>query len=215
MFARFGYPNEIVSDRGPPFDSHEFQEFARKYEIKMNPSIPQYPRSNGLSERQVQTIKNSIKKSLEAGEDLYDVLIAHRTTPMDGLPSPAEILFGRKLRTMIPTLPKVFNETRYDKIRQQLQKRQLKQKIHGNKKTKPLSSLNIGQSVWLQRNKLWQKGKVVEANPETRCYTVESEGRPYVRNRFYLRPARTEQLTSENKQPTSPGNDDNNQTNEV
>ncbi len=193
IFARFGYPDEIISDRGPPFDSNEFHKFANKYLIKLNPSTPEYPRSNGLSERQVQTIKRSIKKSLEAGEDLYDVLIAHRTTPMDGLPSPAEILFGRKLKTMIPTLPKTLNETRFDKIRQQLENRQLKQKEHGNKKTKPLSSLTTGQSVWLQRNKVWQKGKVVEANPETRCYTVESEGKPYVRNRFYLRPAQPDQ----------------------
>lgn len=51
-----------MSVKGPLFDSYEFKEIANKYEIKLNPSTPDYPRSNGLSERYVQTVKLFLKK---------------------------------------------------------------------------------------------------------------------------------------------------------
>ena len=61
-------------------------------------SSPKFPQSNGLVERTIQTIKNIIKKSKD--QDIYIALLNYRTSPMKDLHSPAEILMGRKIRTM-------------------------------------------------------------------------------------------------------------------
>lgn len=105
IFARFGLPNEIVSDQGPPFDSDMLMAFAREWDIVLNPSSPLYPRSNGLVERYVQTLKASLTKALQTGGDISSVLLDYHASPMDGLPSPAEMLMGRKLRTRVPMHP--------------------------------------------------------------------------------------------------------------
>ena len=68
IFARFGYPDEIISDQGPPYDSKEFSEFTKQHDILHNPSSPQYARSNGQVERGVQTLKRSMTKAAETNE---------------------------------------------------------------------------------------------------------------------------------------------------
>ena len=57
LFSIEGYPDEIVSDNGPPFQSKEFAKFLSGLGIKHTTSSPGYPRSNGFIERHIQTVK--------------------------------------------------------------------------------------------------------------------------------------------------------------
>ena len=57
VFARHGNPNIVVADN-MPFNSRDF---------KIITSSPQYPQSNGLVERNVQTIKLLLRKAREGG----------------------------------------------------------------------------------------------------------------------------------------------------
>ncbi|KAG8171336.1 hypothetical protein JTE90_018048 [Oedothorax gibbosus] len=72
----------------------EFNKFCKDWDIFFNPSSPGFPRSNGQVERGVQTVKNSLIKAAHDNSDPHLVLMEYRNTPMDGLPSPAEILKG-------------------------------------------------------------------------------------------------------------------------
>ncbi|GFO14772.1 Pol polyprotein [Plakobranchus ocellatus] len=54
----------------------------------------------GYFERTVQTVKNVLKKS--KGQDIHLALLNNRTSPLINLPSPAEMLMGRKLRGRLP-----------------------------------------------------------------------------------------------------------------
>ena len=99
LFSIEGYPDEIVSDNGPSFQSKEFAKFLSSLGIRHTTSSPGYPRSNGFIERHIQTVKNMLSKSSNT-RSFQEVLADLRATHIGtGLPSPAEILHGRNLTT--------------------------------------------------------------------------------------------------------------------
>ena len=63
LFSVEGYPDEIVSDNGPPFSSKEFAKFLSGLDIKYTISSPGYPHSNGFIEHHIQIVKNMLTKS--------------------------------------------------------------------------------------------------------------------------------------------------------
>lgn len=190
-FARFGVPEIAICDNGPPFDSVEFRRFLKDWDIVYNPCSPYNPRSNGQAERAVQTIKASLIKSFEDGKDLSEALLDYRSTPINGLKSPAELLMGRKLRTKVPTLSSnLMPQFNCQDTRKVLRQRQTRQHVHGDAKSKHLEPLHLQQDVWYRRSSSWCPGVITRVGPGARSYTIRSrEGRYYRRNRFHIRPA--------------------------
>jgi hypothetical protein len=93
FFIDFEVPEQLVSDKGKQFDSAEFRQFCSSLNIRSTTSSPEYPRSNGLAERTVQTVKESFIKSQSEGKTLLDTLQVLRSTPLgNGLQTPAVIL---------------------------------------------------------------------------------------------------------------------------
>ena len=86
LFSIEGYPDEIVSDNGPPFQSKEFAKFLSSLGIKHNTSSPGYPRSNGFIERHIQTVKNMLSKSSNT-RSFQEVLADLRMTHIGGTDS--------------------------------------------------------------------------------------------------------------------------------
>ena len=101
-----GLPVSIVSDNGPCFVSSEFKEFMGFCGIHHILSACYKPSTNGLAERLVQTLKAFLKKSKEPIDLAIDRFLYHyRSTPhtTTGV-SPAELMFGRKMRTRFDLL---------------------------------------------------------------------------------------------------------------
>ena len=69
VFAELGVPN-IVSDGGPQYTSAEFKDFMKHWQIEHRVSSPRNPQSNGMAEHCVQTMKASLIKTIEEGEDV-------------------------------------------------------------------------------------------------------------------------------------------------
>ena len=129
MFARYGIPQQLVSDNGSQFTSEEFCKFMKANGIKHTLVAPYHPRSNGQAERFVQTFKQFFKAedSDSIMQSLARFLFSYRTTPNSTTgQTPAELFLNHRLRTrldlMRPELGrKVFDrqtdqKARYGKI---------------------------------------------------------------------------------------------------
>ena len=104
VFVELGIPNMIVSDGGPQYTSAEFKDFMKQWQIEHRVSLPRNPQSNGMAERCVWTMKASLIKTMEEGEDMDLALLTYKTTPLSHrLPLPAELLNSRKYKTLLPT----------------------------------------------------------------------------------------------------------------
>ena len=186
LFSIEGYPDEIVSDNGPPFQSKEFAKFLSGLGIKHTTSSPGYPCSNGFIERHIQTVKNMLSKSSNTGS-FQEVLADLRTTHIGtGLPSPAEILHGRNQT-------RVQAEINIKAIRSVLQERQLKMTLDHNtsRRARKARPLVVGERCHvLGPGNKWIDAFVTGITDSGRSYEtqVEATGGQLMRNRSHIRP---------------------------
>lgn len=133
LFSAFGLPEEIVSDNGPQFISHEFSEFMKMNGIKHTLTPPYHPASNGAAERSVQVLKQALRKQLTSSQQgqpkmtmerrLANFLFRYRNTPhtVTGV-SPAVLFLKRQPRTRFTILlPSVENVVEKQQEKQRLQ----------------------------------------------------------------------------------------------
>ena len=61
-----------------------------------------YPRSNGLAESMVKSVKKTIKKCLRSKQDVYMGLLILHNSPLNCELSPAQLLMNHKLQDDLP-----------------------------------------------------------------------------------------------------------------
>ncbi|XP_036071757.1 uncharacterized protein K02A2.6-like [Oryzias melastigma] len=190
-FARFGIPDEVVSDNGPQFSSVEFTEFAKEMDFRHLTSSPHHPQGNGQAERAVQTAKKILRQ-----EDPLIALMCYRSTPCSSTGvSPAELLMGRKIRTTLLTLEKNLQPKWPDRkaVFQRDAAEKTKQAFYYNRRhgAKPLPALRPGDTVVtkLDQEKNWSTPAVVSKEIITpRSYLLETpQGVVFRRNRRHIR----------------------------
>ena len=187
LFSIEGYPDEIVSDNGPPFQSKEFAKFLSSLGIKHTTSSPGYPHSNGFIEWHIQTVKNMLSKSSNT-RSFQEVLADLRTTRIGmGLPSPAEILHGRNLMTRAQA------EIDIKAIHSVLQERQLKMMLDhdSGRRAKKARPLVVGERCHvLGPGNKWIDAFITGITDSDRSYEtqVEATGKQFTRNHSHIRP---------------------------
>ena len=117
-----------------------------------------------MAERCVQTIKASLIKTMEEGEDVNLALLTYKTTPLSHrLPSPTELLNSREYKTLLPTqiVPTRLQES-YRQIMDQ--GKQIQAQLY-NKNTRMLPRLEQSQKVVVQldpsRN-IWTPAEIIQ-----------------------------------------------------
>ncbi|XP_062605902.1 uncharacterized protein K02A2.6-like [Saccostrea cucullata] len=117
QFAKYGIPDEVISDNGPQYSCNEFKQFAQDYGFTHITSSPYFAQSNGQVERMVQTVKRLLKKS----SDPYKSLMDYRNTPLNIGQSPAQLFLNRRLKTLLPTTSKLLRPSNSTQIQEKLQ----------------------------------------------------------------------------------------------
>ena len=187
LFSIEGYPDEIVSDNGAPFQSKEFTKFLSGLGIKHTTSSPGYPCSNGFIEWHIQMVKNMLSKSSNT-RSFQEVLADLRTTRIGtGLPSPAEILHGRNLTTRVQA------EIDIKGICSVLQERQLKMMLDhdSSRRARKARPLMVGERCHvLGPGNKWIDAFVTGITDSGRSYEtqVEPTGGQLMRNPSHIRP---------------------------
>ena len=172
-FASHGIPEQIVTDNGPQFVAEEFATFVKRNGVKHVKSAPYHPASNGLAERFIKSMKQSLKASAADGRSLSQrlssFLLGYRTTAhaTTGAP-PCKLLLGRDLRTRLSLL-------RPDRENSVMEK-QAKQKLAHDRRAKSREWI-VGDRVLVRNHREgpdWIPATVIEVlGPVT--YTVETE----------------------------------------
>ena len=167
--------------------------------VEHRTSSPHYPQSNGLAESIVKVSKNLIEKAVRQDLPWNKLLLDYRCTPISSeIPSPAEILFGRKFRSSISILPsKVLND-RISKQRELIVKKEGKfyastQDFQDRIKALPFEA---GQNVWLQNSdsRKYEEAVICEKCREPNSYMVEipATGQCFRRNSNFIKPRQTD-----------------------
>uniref|UniRef100_A0A1X7U952 Reverse transcriptase n=1 Tax=Amphimedon queenslandica TaxID=400682 RepID=A0A1X7U952_AMPQE len=110
LFARYGIPEEILTDQGSNFTSSLLGELYHLMGVKAIKTSPYHPQTDGLVERFNRTLKSMLRKVLEGERKNWDhmipyVLFAYREVPQSTLGfSPFELLYGREVRGPLDVL---------------------------------------------------------------------------------------------------------------
>lgn len=209
MFARHGLPDEVMSDNGPQYSSHEFAQFADQWEFKHTTISPGYSQSNGQVERTVQTIKDMFRKLEDEDGDPYLALLNYRNTPLDGVgKSPAQLLMSRRLKTRLPQKSTLLKPEVAKSVHSKLVQRQKTQKFYYDQKAgTPKPELKEGDIVRFRCPKgTWRLGVVrCKRTDAPRSYDVATaEDKVYRRNRQHIFRTREPQLVARDQPVAKP-----------
>jgi hypothetical protein len=196
-FVDLGVPVRLRSDNGPQFDSNLFQTKLRQWGVQWGNSTPEYPQSNGHAEAAVAAMKELVTKISPNGDISSDEfsrgMLEFRNTPRENGVSPAEMVFGHPLRSIIPA----HRSSYAARWRTVMEGRDRQAEIDAGVKfrydehARPLAPLPLGTHVriWNPKSKLWDKMGVIVSVGRYRSYRVKfASGSVLWRNRRFLRP---------------------------
>ena len=193
MFCRTGCPTRLFSDGGKQFTAEETQKFLQTWGVSHRLSSPMYPQSNGLAESAVKGLKLLLKKHKNRpdSEAFRKGLLELRNTPRQGGKSPAEIVFGRQLRSSLFCHPEAFDkkwqtsQAEHDKRTAEAQMKAAK--IY-DRSARQLKLLQIGDHVLIQNtiSKEWDRTGIIVQRKDREYKIRLPSGRALTRNRQFL-----------------------------
>ena len=205
VFVTFGIAEELSSDGGPEFMAGATETFLRNWGVHHRVRSVAHPHSNCRAELDVKTVKRVLVGNTGPGGSLNTdafqrAMLAYRNIPdpMSRV-SPAEIIFGRRIRDFIPAPPGQYlphwtwRET-LEAREDALCVRHMRAHERLSEHTRVLPPLVIGNCVRLQNlvgphPTKWDRiGIVVEVRQfDQYVVRVDGSGRVTLRNRKYIR----------------------------
>lgn len=181
-FMRYGFCTTVRSDNGPQFKS-KFKAFLAEKNIQHITSSPKFSQSNGQIESFVKICKNLLMKNT----DINTAMLAYKTTPLSHGFSPAELFFGRQIRSNLPSVTQKYLSRRdRQSVIEHYNASKTYQANQYNKRhrTVQLPILKVGDTVWITDLKCYGQVSSVLSH---RSYIIKAEnGSSYRRNRWHL-----------------------------
>lgn len=199
MFLTHGLPRSLTSDNAAQFRSEEFEDFLVENRIYHRLTTPLHPSANGEVERQNRSLMKRIKiakaESKDWKREIRTYLFAYRTTPhsVTGV-TPAELMFGRKLRTKLPQLDDQSLQLD-EEVRDRDAVNKYKSKQYtDNKRRAQESDLEVGEKVLLKQHVTGKLDtpfypkpfKLVSKNGNS-CVVESEGGARYKRNSTFVK----------------------------
>lgn len=224
MFRTYGIPNKIKLDNGPPFNSEELKDWLwKEWGVSITHTTPLNPTENGLVERSMQGINKiaSITKLNKGSfqESLAEYVASYNSWPhsVTKIP-PAELMFGRPVRTLLPNHKLSYPSQDDEELRDlDTLAKFSRNKAEDKRRNAGPTDIKIGDTVLMMQTKRDKADstykdvlhRVVNIVGEGRTTIMDLEsGRCYERNikqlkKFYERDA-TGQVDSELEIPVIP-----------
>ena len=197
-FVDLGIPVRLRSDGGPQFASAETASFCKKWGVTQALSTPHYSQSNGHAEAAVKAMKALIIKTDCDGKINNDAfsegVLEWRNTPRAHGLSPAQILFGHPIRSIIPAHHSSFDRKWTDIMDNRdriVPEQREKSRRRYDERAHPLKPFVIGEKVRVQDHvsKRWDKTGIIISTGPHRDYRIKfPSGRVYWRNRRFIKP---------------------------
>lgn len=115
IFARLGFPKEMVTDLGTTFMAKVMQELLKVCGIKHVTTTCYHPQANGLNERFNGTLNHMLKTYAhkhpnDCDQRLQHLLFGYREVPQESTGfSPFELLYGRQARGPLDILKEAWS----------------------------------------------------------------------------------------------------------
>lgn len=202
IFSRHGVPRALRTDNAANFTSKELDDYLNELGIKHRHTIPLWPRANGEVERQNRFLLKAMRVAHAEGKrwqtELNKFLLAYRSTHHSTTGrSPAELLFGRQLKTKLPEfVPEEEREILYqdvrdlDSERKQANKDYIDRKFHTRDK-----NVSQGDLVLLEKKKENKLSPAYEREPYEvvkrqgdQVVLKSTDGVEYKRNLQHIKP---------------------------
>ena len=197
MFSRHGLLESMTSDHGPQFIAPEFATYMEHQGIRHHRVTVKCPQANGEVEHQNRSLLKRIQIAHAEKKNwkkvLKTYLVAYRSLPhpTTGV-SPAELLFGRKIRTRFPELNDVHVE---HEVRDKDSEQKSKGKAYADaKRNARYSEVVPGDQVLVQQERQDKLSTQFNPTPYTEVtkrgnsLVVQSqEGAQYSRNTSHVK----------------------------
>ena len=126
----FSIPEEISTDGGQQFMAHDVQMFFQKFGIRHRLSSAYFPHSNSRAELAVKSAKRMLRDNLTAdgkfsSNKMMAAILQFRNTPLqDCRRSPAQMVFGRYMRDLLPAV-----KTKYEPMKDYFMSHELRERM--------------------------------------------------------------------------------------
>ncbi|XP_053374880.1 uncharacterized protein K02A2.6-like [Mercenaria mercenaria] len=200
MFARHGTCFLLRTDNASYFTSDYFKSFLKEHGIKLTHSTPLAPNQNGQVERQMSSIMKRIRIAIAEKRnwkhELQTYLLMYRSSPhaTTGV-SPAELLYGRKIRTKVPCLQEYgkFDLSDQSVRDRDCEKKEKSKQYTDQKRNAVENSISVGDLVLLRNKKKDKTDTRFSSKPYTvtqkhgNSVTIERDGVQYNRDVTHLK----------------------------
>ena len=192
-----GLPESVRIDNAPYF-RNKFEEFCKDMGVMINYTSPYHHKSNGAAERAVKSCKELLSKSKDYTDFKKRLLELNSNPTLGSQYSPAEIFFGRRVKTFMPVSKKKLTERipvkELEKEMGKVNQRRTQVNKLRNRKWHDRENFKVGEPVLFKKYQVQgdkmrrfpNRGVISEVLEDGRSYEIATETLLFYRNKAHI-----------------------------